>query len=56
MRSPDADMKSNSNEITQNLGRLQSMLFCAANSAGLITPEMVAAILIMIATVQIYAK
>ena len=48
--STDADMKSNTNEIMQNLGRLQSMCFCAASSAGLLDPATVAAILIMIAT------
>ena len=53
---PYADMKSNHTEITQNLGRLQSMLFCAASSAGLLDPAFVGAVLIMVATVQIYCN
>jgi hypothetical protein len=42
---PYADAKSNSNEITQNMGRLATMVLCAAMNLGLIPSETTAAII-----------
>lgn len=53
---PYSDMKSNSNEITQNGGRLLTMMLCAMMSLGLLGAGFVAAVLVLISTIQIYVN
>jgi hypothetical protein len=47
-------MKSNTNEIMQNLGRFFTVALCAVMNLGILNTEFTAAVLIVITTIQIY--